>query len=229
MPHLHLNIEQQQYGDKVVLQNISQEYEAAKIHGFLGENGAGKTTLFHCMANMLQYKGARMFPEKIRFGYLPTELYMYPKISGDEFLNFFVTAKGQAFDVGEKQSLNELFDLPLNEYADTYSTGMLKKLYLMGLLLQHNEILLLDEPFNGLDFKTSAMMTVLIKSYKEKGFTVFVSSHDMEHLFSYADTLSVLSERGMTFYPDRESFCIVRENIEAEAEKKVRNISVFRK
>ena len=73
------------------------------------------------------------------------------------------------------------------------------------------------------------MMTVLIKSYKEKGFTAFVSSHDMEHLFSYADTLSVLSERGMTFYSDKDSFSIVRENVKTEAEKKVRDISVFRK
>ena len=227
MTTLSLDIELQQYGDKVVLQNISQKYESGCIHGFLGENGAGKTTLFHCMANMIPFKGHRMFSEKTRFGYLPTELFMYPKISGDEFLNFFVTAKGQSFDVEEKQSLNELFDLPLNEYADTYSTGMLKKLYLLGLLLQHNEVLLLDEPFNGLDFKSSAFFTALIKEYKKRGFTVFVSSHDMEHLFSYADTLSLLTECGMTFYPQRDGFSAVRESIESDAAEKVRKASMF--
>jgi len=227
MSYLHLNIEQQQYGDKIVLRNISQKYETGCIHGFLGENGAGKTTLFHCMANMIPYKGTQMLPDKSRFGYLPTELFMYPKISGDEFLDFFVTAKGLKLDAKEKQGLNELFDLPLKEYAETYSTGMLKKLYLMGLLLQHNEILLLDEPFNGLDFKTSAIITALIKKYRESGLTMFVSSHDMEHMFSYADTLSVLAEHKMSFYPDRESFSFVKKNVEAEAEKKVMSVSIL--
>lgn len=222
MSNLHLDIAQQQYGDKVVLQHISQDYETGYIHGFLGENGAGKTTLFHCMANLIPYRGTRMLSDRIRFGYLPTELFMYPKITGREFLEFFVTAKGQAFEADELQKMNELFDLPLKEYADTYSTGMLKKLYLLGLLLQRNEILLLDEPFNGLDFKSSAFVTALIKKYKANGFTVFVSSHDMEHLFSYADTLSVLTESKLSFYPEKESFHIVKRNIEAEAEKKVK-------
>ena len=227
MTTLYLDVKLQQYGDKVVLQNISQEYEIGLIHGFLGENGAGKTTLFHCMANMIPYKGQRIFPEKTRFGYLSTELFMYPKISGNEFLKFFVTAKGQSFDAGEVQRLNELFDLPLKDYADTYSTGMLKKLYLLGLLLQHNEILLLDEPFNGLDFKSSAFITALIKEYKARGFTVFVSSHDIEHLFSYADTLSLLTERKMIFYPENESFSAVRKDIESEAEEKVKKAYLF--
>ncbi|MDR2915772.1 MAG: ATP-binding cassette domain-containing protein [Tannerella sp.] len=227
MPNLHLNIEQQQYGDKVVLQNIFQDYETGYIHGFLGENGAGKTTLFHCMANLIPYKGVRMLSDHVRFGYLPTELFMYPKITGREFLEFFVTAKGQAFDRNELQKLNELFDLPLKEYADTYSTGMLKKLYLLGLLLQRNEILLLDEPFNGLDFKSSAFFTALIRKYKEGGSTVFISSHDMEHLFSYADTLSVLTESGMSFYPEKGGFYAVKRSIEAEAEKKVKCVSLW--
>ena len=224
MQMLRLDIKLQQYGDKVVLQNISQEYEPGCIHGFLGENGAGKTTLFHCMANMIPYKGQRIFLEKMRFGYLPTELFMYPKISGHEFLKFFVTVKGQIFDKEEVHRLNELFDLPLKEYADTYSTGMLKKLYLLGLLLQHNEIMLLDEPFNGLDFKSSAFITALIKEYKDRGNTIFVSSHDIEHLFSYSDTLSLLTERKMTFYPEKESFSAIREKIEYEAEEKVRKV-----
>ena len=227
MQILRLDIKLQQYGDKVVLQNIFQEYELGCIHGFLGENGAGKTTLFHCMANMIPYKGQRIFPEKTRFGYLPTELFMYPKISGHEFLKFFVTAKGQIFDKEEVQRLNELFELPLKDYADTYSTGMLKKLYLLGLLLQHNEIMLLDEPFNGLDFKSSAFITALIKEYRDRGNTIFVSSHDIEHLFSYADTLSLLTERKMTFYPEKESFSDVRKKIESEAEEKVKKTFLF--
>ncbi len=83
MSNLHLDIIQQQYGDKVVLQHISQDYESGYIHGFLGENGAGKTTLFHCMANLIPYRGTRMLSDRIRFGYLPTELEdNRPRVSG---------------------------------------------------------------------------------------------------------------------------------------------------
>lgn len=224
MSLLKLDIEKQMYGSKIVLENISQDYKAGHIHGFLGENGAGKTTLFHCMANIISYKGQPMLSKKIRFGYLPTELYIHPMITGDEFLNFFIAAKGCKPDSADRKKLNDLFELPLKEYADTYSTGMLKKLYLLGLLLQHNDVLLLDEPFNGLDFKSSAFITALIKSLKEKEHTIFVASHDVDHLLSYADTLSVIASHKLTFYSDREQFSEIKYHIESEASKKIETI-----
>ena len=216
-----LHIEQQSYGSKVILRNISQLYETGKIHGFLGENGAGKTTLFQCMANILPYRGERMIPENMRLGFLPAELFMYQKITGKEFLHFFVTAKELIFDRTEMLSLNAFFELPLDEYAETYSTGMLKKLYLMGLLMQKNEVLILDEPFNGLDFKSSAFVTALITEFKQQGKTVFVASHDMDHLFSYADTLSLLRDKQLSFYSQRTDFEKIKSDIQKDAIQKV--------
>jgi len=224
MSYLKLDIEKQKYGNKIVLENICQDYETGYIHGFLGENGAGKTTLFHCMANIIPYKGQQMLSDKVRFGYLPTELYMYPMITGDEFLAFYVSAKGGRLNKEEKNELNDLFDLPLKEYADTYSTGMLKKLYLLGLLLQHNDVLLLDEPFNGLDFKSSAFVTALINSMKTKGHTIFVASHDVNHLLSYADTLSVITNQNFIFYSNREMYSEIKRNIEQEAYQKIEKV-----
>lgn len=100
--------------------------------------------------------------------------------------------------------------------------GMLKKLYLLGLLLQHNDILLLDEPFNGLDFKSAAFVTALIENVREQGRTVFVASHDMDHLFSYAETISLLNNKTLTFYSGKDSFAQIGTSIREEALAKVR-------
>lgn len=224
MSSLLLEIDQQKYDEKVILEQISQAYSLHSIHGVLGENGAGKTTLFHCMANLIPYKGKRMIPLELSFGYLPAELYMYPLITGDEFLRFYVTAKKKTFHKDEKERLNQFFELPLREYASTYSTGMLKKLYLLGILLQRNDILLLDEPFNGLDFKTCAFVTALIRELKEEGHTLFIASHDIDHLFTYSDTISLLKDRYIEFYPDRGSFKKIEDMIKTEAMEKVNKL-----
>lgn len=223
MKNLNLRIERQQYGNKTILRDIDQLYETSKIHGFLGENGAGKTTLFHCMANLIPYKGERMIPAQVAFGYLPAELYMYSMITGEEFLRFYVTAKGCKYDVKEKERLNDFFELPLNEYAETYSTGMLKKLYLLGLILQHNDLLLLDEPFNGLDFQSSAFITALLQRQQKDGKTIFVASHELDHLFSYADTISLLKGQKLTYYGQKSEFESIKESIANEARLKVQS------
>lgn len=221
MEKLNLRIKQQRYGSKTILEDIDQAYEKGRIHGFLGENGAGKTTLFLCMANQIPYKGERMIADQVAFGYLPAELYMYSMITGEEFLRFFVTAKGCLYDTKEKERLNDFFELPLKSYAATYSTGMLKKLYLLGILLQHNELLLLDEPFNGLDFLSSAFITALLQRLREEGKTVFVASHDLDHLFSYADTISVLKKQRLTCFERQNEFQSLKDSIENEARQKV--------
>jgi len=223
METINLFIEQQQYSGKVILQDIDQVYNKGHIHGVLGKNGAGKTTLFHCMAGLIPYNGKQMIPDTLPFGYLPAELYMYPMITGEEFLRFYVEAKGCQYNAGEKDLLNTFFELPLKQYAETYSTGMLKKLYLLGLILQHNELLLLDEPFNGLDFESSAFITALLQRQKAEGKTIFVASHDINHLFSYADTISVINDKALTHYSEPSLFQSIKDAIESEARQKVQS------
>lgn len=229
MPTLNLTINQQRYGSTTILQNIHQSYPCGQIHGVLGENGAGKTTLFHCMARLIPFEGEPMIPDNMSYGYLPAELYMYPMITGNEFLKFYITAKGHRFSVEEKEQLNQFFELPLDTYAERYSTGMLKKLYLLGLLLQHNDLLILDEPFNGLDFKSAAFITALIQDFRDSGHTIFMASHDMEHLFTYSDTLSVIKEKSLLFYPDPNAFSSIRQSIQEEALSKVKLLKVEKK
>lgn len=89
------------------------------------------------------------------------------------------------------------------------------------------ELALLDEPFNGLDFRSSAFVTALLTEYRRRGQTVFVALHDLDHLLSYADTLSWLRCGTMTYYPDRTVFEDVRQAIRREAAERVQGADLL--
>jgi ABC-2 type transport system ATP-binding protein len=109
----------------------------------------------------------------------------------------------------------------LNEYAETYSTGMLKKLYLLVLLLEKNDILVLDEPFNGLDINAVSYISELIKQLKEQGALILVSSHIVLHLRSISDTLSFLENGKLQFIEEKSEF----EQLDKYIENK--NLEIF--
>lgn len=101
-------------------------------------------------------------------GLLTANPYIFPRITGHEFICFCLSAKNCKEDKEKTVRLNRLFGLPLHKFADEYSTGMLKKLHLLGLLLQQNDLLLLDEPFNGLDILSSAYLSELLQELKNR-------------------------------------------------------------
>ena len=139
------------YGKTRVLDNLSVSYESGKIYGLVGENGAGKTTLFNCIMGVIDYDGEIRKSSNMAVGYMPAESFFYSLITGKEYLEFCVKAKGKKMDAEAIDSLNKAFQLPLERFASDYSTGMKKKLALMSLLLQDNDLYILDEPFNGVD------------------------------------------------------------------------------
>lgn len=201
------------YGDKKILSSINCVYKSSCIHGIIGANGSGKTTFFNCITRNLSYKGNIIFPEGIRIGYLPTELYMYPRITGMEFIQFCLTSKNIKPDYKVIADLNEIFELSLNEYAQTYSTGMLKKLYLFVLILEKNEVLILDEPFNGLDISAVSYITELLQRLKQNGTLILISSHIVAHLCSFCDTLSLIENEQIRFESDKEEFGYIEAHI----------------
>ena len=200
METVNIRIKSKKYNDKTILRDIDASYPLSGIHGILGANGSGKTTLFNCMMGFTGFEGKRAFSDTAKVGFLPAELYMYPHITGNEFISFYLSAKATKPNEDEKKRYNKLFELPLNDYAASYSTGMLKKLYLMALLLQHNKVLLLDEPFNGLDYVSTLFLTSILKNLREQGYTIFVASHAIEHLISFCDTLSIVKNGGIACY-----------------------------
>jgi ABC-2 type transport system ATP-binding protein len=99
-----------------------------------------------------------------------------------------------------------VFDLPLNQYATTYSTGMKKKLALTAILLQRNEYFILDEPFNGVDIESNILLTEIIHTLKKLGKTVIISSHIFSTLSDTCDEINLLNEGSFVKSVQREDF-----------------------
>lgn len=180
------------YGKMRVLDNLSVSYESGKIYGLVGENGAGKTTLFSCIMGVTDYDGEIRKSSKISVGYMPAESFFYSLITGKEYLEFCIKAKGKKMDAKAIDSLNKIFQLPLERFASDYSTGMKKKIALMALLLQENDLYILDEPFNGVDLYGCIQLKRIIRELKEKGKTVIISSHLINTLHELCDEIDFL-------------------------------------
>ena len=181
------------YGTNEVLNNINIEFAKGKVYGIVGENGAGKTTLFRCISDLEEYKGeinSNPNPVKNYLGLLLAEPFFFEKITGKEYIQFLCNARNVKIKNIEDRNI---FDLPLNQYASTYSTGMKKKLALTAILLQGNEYFILDEPFSGVDLQSNMIITELIHTLKELDKTVIVSSHIFSTLSDTCDEIHLLS------------------------------------
>jgi ABC-2 type transport system ATP-binding protein len=181
------------YGTNEVLNNINIEFDKGKVYGIVGENGAGKTTLFRCIAGLEEYEGeiiSNSNPVKNHLGLLLTEPFFFQKITGKEYIQLLCNARNiKISNIDERN----IFKLPLNQYASTYSTGMKKKLALTAILLQENEYFILDEPFNGVDIQSNIIITEIIHKLKALDKTVIISSHIFSTLSDTCDEILFLS------------------------------------
>lgn len=195
---MHLKNISKSYGNKTVLKNITLNFEKGKIYGIVGENGAGKTTLFNCIAGIEKFNGkieTETSNFKNKLGYLMTELFFFDKITGKEYLQLLTYARGKK-NIDFKA--NNIFDLPLNDYISSYSTGMKKKIALTGVLLQKNDFFILDEPFNGIDIQSNIVVTEIIRLLKKAEKTVLISSHIFATLSNICDEILLLQNGKIT-------------------------------
>jgi len=182
------------YGTKQVLKDINISFEKGKVYGIVGENGSGKTTLFRCIAGLEKYDGkiTSDFEQlKNHIGFLFTEPFIFSKITGREYIQLLLNARNIKMSNIETKNI---FDLPLNQYASTYSTGMKKKLALTAILLQENDCFILDEPFNGVDIQSNIIITEIIKKLKALGKTVIISSHIFSSIAETCDEIFLLKK-----------------------------------
>ncbi len=180
------------YGRKEVLKGINLHFSAGRVYGIVGENGAGKTTLFKCIAGLETYDGlveSELKPLKNHLGFLPTTPFFFSKITGREYLRLLAISR-QVLQVDFDQK--NVFNLPLDEYAINYSTGMKKKLALTAILIQPNDFFILDEPFNGVDIQSNILITEIIHRLKAAGKTVIISSHIFSTLDHTCDEIHLL-------------------------------------
>jgi ABC-2 type transport system ATP-binding protein len=180
------------YGSQEVLKDINMEFTHGNVYGIVGENGAGKTTLFRCIAGLENYLGeikSEKSPLKNHLGLLLTDPFFFTKITGREYIRLLCNARAKSnIEIDDKN----IFDLPLDQYASTYSTGMKKKLAITAILLQENEYFILDEPFNGVDIQSNILLTEIILKLKELNKIVIISSHIFSTLSETCDEIHLL-------------------------------------
>jgi len=194
------------YGNHQVLFDIQARFEPGRVYGIVGENGAGKTTLFNCLLGLETYDGiveSKLKPLKDHLGWLPTESYFFPYMTGLEYIQLMCNARKTALKNPDQKNI---FDLPLGSFAEHYSTGMKKKLALMGILLQPNEVYILDEPFNGVDIQSNILITEIILRLKSRGKTVLISSHIFSTLRDTCDEILLLQQGRITKVVDKAAF-----------------------
>lgn len=194
------------YGNSKVLHDINLEFHPGKVYGLVGANGSGKTTMFRCIAGLENHEGEVEYehaPIKNHLGFLPTNPIILSRITAWEYVKLLSIARGIAIDNFEEQNI---FELPLDQYADSYSTGMKKKLALFAILLQKNKVFILDEPFNGVDFQSNLIIVDLIKKLQSLDKTILISSHIFSTLRDTCDTIHVLQSGAIVKSVDKLQF-----------------------
>lgn len=183
------------FKENKVLKNLQLTIKKGVINGIVGLNGSGKTTLLNTICQYIRPQEGTILwegePVNIQqIAYLETNNFFYERMTGGEYLQFF-KQKNKDFDVKE---WNAIFDLPLNNYVTSYSTGMKKKLAFLGILSLNRQILILDEPFNGLDLETNEILKQIIKELQKSGKTIIVTSHILETLTTICSEIHYLND-----------------------------------
>jgi ABC-2 type transport system ATP-binding protein len=181
-------------GNKMIIEDLSVELASSCIHGLVGLNGSGKSTLLNTLYSFIKPLGGSItldgkVIERSKISFLETNNFFYSGITAREYLQLFKN-NNKSFDknIGEG-----LLGLPLDSLIEQYSVGMKKKLALLGVLKQDKPVLILDEPFNGLDIEATKIIEYLLKKLKEKGKTILITSHIIETLTNCCSFIHFLS------------------------------------
>lgn len=193
------------YGKKKVVDNISFELDKPQIFGLLGTNGAGKTTTIRMILGILSidegeitYDGKKIARENINFGYLPEERGIYPKTIIKDQLIYFAKLKG----MNEKQAIEAINywaeKLEITEYldktAEKLSKGNQQKIQILSSFVHNPKLLILDEPFSGLDPINTEILKNVIKELLEKGTYIVFSSHQMAAVEEFCTSILILNQ-----------------------------------
>lgn len=202
------------YGHFLALDHLSLTIGEGELHGFVGPNGAGKTTTMKILATLLKpSEGSATLngievgknPKQIRrmMGYMPDFFGVYDRLKAWEYLDFYARCYG--FGYNERMhmidSLLELVNLQdkREAYVDVLSRGMKQRLCLARALIHDPKLLILDEPASGMDPRARAEMKQILRSLKEMGKTVLISSHILPELSEMCDSLTIIDHGKLVF------------------------------
>lgn len=193
------------FGDTEVLHGISFEVESGKALGLLGRNGAGKTTtirilmdVFHANSGEITVDGKKFVPGEHQIGYLPEERGLYPKRTVIDQMMFLGSLRGLNSKQAKANARKWLTRLEVAEYEtrklETLSKGNQQKVQLAATLVADPEIVILDEPFSGLDPVNSQILKDVVNELIAAGKLVIFSSHQMSYVEEFCEDITIINK-----------------------------------
>lgn len=195
------------YGDKKAVDDLSLHIKPGEIYGFIGHNGAGKTTTLKACTGILKYDSGEITVDgvsmkedpitcKSKIAYIPDNPDLYEFMTGIQFLNFVA----DVFEVSaenRKERINkyaEAFEIKsdLNSPISSYSHGMKQKLAIISALLHEPKLIIMDEPFVGLDPKATHLLKEIMKNMCCEGCAIFFSTHVLEVAEKLCDKVAII-------------------------------------
>lgn len=197
------------YGDKKAVDNLTLHIQPGEIYGFIGHNGAGKTTTLKSVAGILQFEEGEIYIDgksiktdslacKKDIAYIPDNPDLYNFMTGIEYLNFVADIFGIS---------SETRTATINNYADSfgiledlsqpiasYSHGMKQKLAVISALIHKPKLILMDEPFVGLDPKASFLLKEIMRHHCDEGGAIFFSTHVLDVAEKLCDKVAIIKE-----------------------------------
>ena len=206
------NIEKS-FGEKKVLTGVSFKAEGGKAFGLLGRNGAGKTTSIRILMDVFPANSGEVLIDgqpidynKIGIGYLPEERGLYPKKIIIDQLTYFAELKGMSRKAAVQSIDYWLGRLGMTEYRnkklETLSKGNQQKIQLITALAHDPDIIILDEPFSGLDPVNAMLLKDVVKEQIAKGKIVLFSSHQMSYIEEFCDSIAILNNGVVVLHGD---------------------------
>ncbi|MBA2314998.1 MAG: ATP-binding cassette domain-containing protein [Chloroflexi bacterium] len=196
-----------QFGRAQVVRDLSFEVRPGEVLGFLGPNGAGKTTTMRMVLDIIRPDSGRIevfggtpgLAQQQRVGYLPEERGLYRDVTAIDTLTYFGSLKGLSGSDARRRAEKLLRDLGLGDSlakkAGELSRGMHQKVQVIATVLHEPDLLILDEPFQGLDPVNAQMLRELVLTQRDRGAAVVMSTHDMNEAQALCDRL-LLIDRG---------------------------------
>ena len=199
-----------QYGDKKAVDDLSLHIQPGEIYGFIGHNGAGKTTTIKACCGILQFDAGEVFVDgvsirenplacKRQIAYLPDNPDLYEFMTGIQFLHFIadmfgVSAADRQARIRKYADALELTD-DLAQPISAYSHGMKQKLVIISAWLHEPKLIIMDEPFVGLDPKASHLLKGMMREVCDRGGAIFFSTHVLEVAEKLCDKVAII-QRG---------------------------------
>jgi ABC-2 type transport system ATP-binding protein len=214
------------YGKVRGVEDLDLEVKTGEIFGFLGPNGAGKTTTIRLLLDLIRPTQGRAeifgldvrtrsLEIRQRLGNLPGDVSLYENLSGEEFLSL-IDRLHHNHGGKRKDELAERLDIDLSRKIRTYSKGMKQKVAIIQTLMNDPELLMLDEPTSGLDPLVQREFYNMLKEERDRGKTVFFSSHILPEVERVCDRVGIL----------RDGLLVDIENIEDLKTKRVRKLEL---